>query len=158
MKNHLFSFSMCWWERTQNQSLGFFKIYLGLRIHILHKFIPSLKTSRQKTHRQNVEPLRAGIYPESIEYALAFNLKKKRKTLLLYASKQAYCCFTGRGRHRFLLNWQFSVLEQNRERAKEIILLLVFSLQRAFLDQVHDCSKKMLSCKKNVSAFVLIHY
>lgn len=44
------------------------------------------------------------------------------------------------------------------EKAKEITLLLVFSLQRAFLDQVHDCSKKMLTYKKNVSAFVLIHY
>lgn len=116
VKNHLFSFSMCWWEKTQNQSLGFFKIYLGLGIHILYKFISSLKTSKQKTHRQNVEPLKVGIFPESSEYALAFNLKKKRNTLLLYTSKQAYCCFTGIGRHRFLLNWQVNVLEQNRER------------------------------------------
>jgi hypothetical protein len=49
-------------------------------------------------------------------------------------------------------------------QAKEITLLLMLSLQRALLDQVHDCYKKVFSCKKNVtgdqvgSDFVLIHY
>ena len=92
--NCLCSFSCCWWGRIQNlKSFGFFRMCcLWLGVHILYKFIfftqkIQIKTKlKQEIHRQHLESLTT--HPESIQNVLAFNLRRKRKTLLLYISVQ----------------------------------------------------------------------